>query len=300
MNHKVRLAIVIVVTLWASAFVGIKIGLQTFSPEGLALSRYLVASVVMGIIYFFSPRTTGINVRDKLGLLLTGVIGIGVYNLTLNYGEMSVSSGMAGFLASQTPVLTTLFAVMFLGEELTAFRVFGFAVSIFGVVLIAVGETKSASYNIGILYLLCALLAGSLYSILQKPYMNKYTTLEATTHVIWGGTLFLMIYVSHLHADILHASILTALDVIYLGVFPAALAYAVWGYVLSQIPVSRAVSFVYAMPFVAALLGWLFLGEIPARLSVVGALLAISGVWLISQSYRPVKVIGNNACDTCS
>lgn len=286
MHYKVRLALILVITLWASAFVGIKAGLQTFSPEGLALSRYLIASLILGVIYLFSPKKNRISYRDKLGLLLTGVIGIGAYNLTLNHGEITVSSGMAGFIASQTPVLTTLFAVIFLGEELTPLRITGFLISIFGVMLIAVGETGVTSYNSGILYLLGAMLAGSVYSILQKPYMSRYTTIQATTYVIWGGTLFLMLYAAHLRTDLSRASLATILDVIYLGVFPAALAYAIWGYVLSQIPVSRAVSFVYAMPFIAAMLGWVFLGEIPARLSVAGALLAVTGVWLISQSYR--------------
>lgn len=295
MDMKTRIAVISVITLWASAFVGIKAGLQTFSPEGLSLTRYLIASIVIGVFYFLTQRKSKVTNRDKIALLLTGVISIGCYNLMLGYGELSVSSGMAGFIASQNPVLTTMFAVMFLGETLTPLRITGFVVSIFGVTLIAAGEAGVVAFNVGILYMLLALLAGSVHSVLQKPFMQRYNALEATTYIIWGGTLFLMIYASHLKVDLANATWFTLLDVVYLGVFPAVVAYVAWGYILSKIPVSRASSFVYAMPFIAAFLGWALLGEVPAMTSMLGALLAIFGVWLISQSYRKQELVAEPA-----
>lgn len=286
MSIKTKFALIIALLLWASAYVGIRAGLQEYTPEGLALLRYIVASIFMGIIYFRSHQRQMIVGRHMLALLAIGVIGIGIYNITLNYGELAISSGMASFITAQSPIITTILAMMFLGEELSVVRVFGFIVSIAGVALITLGEIGGMEWNISVACILLATLASGFYSVLQKPFLNKQNALEATTYVIWGGTIFLSFYTPQLHAELVHASLFATLTVVYLGIFPAALGYICWTYALTQMPVTRAASFLYFMPFAATLLGWLLLDEIPALLSVLGGLLAIFGVWLVNHSYR--------------
>jgi len=286
MSFKTKIALAVAIFLWASAFVGIRAGLQGYSPEGLALLRYMIASICMGIFYYGLPQRSKIQFRDKCALLLVGAVGIGLYNLTLNYGELSISSGMASFIISQAPVITAVFAIIFLGERLNLSSIIGFTVSIVGVALITMGEKGGIKWDSSIFYILIATFAGSMYSVLQKPFLKKYHAVETTTYVIWGGTLFLAIYVPALRHDLLNASFKTTLTVAYLGVFPAAVGYIAWSYALSAIPASRAVSFLYFTPFVATLLGWVWLHEIPVGLSIVGGACAILGVWLVNQSYR--------------
>lgn len=289
MINKSRAAIAATILLWASAFVGIRAGLGGYSPGGLALLRFLVASVVMALFYFNRPRHYSINWYDKFGLMMVGVVGIGFYNLTLNYGETAVSSGVASFIISQSPVVTTFFAVLFLGEKLTPQRLLGFMVSLIGVVIIAYGEIGEFKLTAGLIYVLAAMVAGSLYSILQKPYLKKYSPIETASYVIWGGTSFLMIFIPQLTHDLHIASLTYTLIVVYLGIFPAALAYLAWSYTLRNLSVSHAVSYLYLLPFITAMLGWLLLGEVPALLSVVGAVIAISGVWLVGRSYQKIN-----------
>lgn|SRR3990167_7291207 len=294
MSNKTKIAMVMAIFLWASAFVAIRAGLRVYSPEGLALLRYLIASACMAVIYYRLPQKSLLRIRDVVALLSIGGVGIGIYNLTLNYGELSISSGMTSFITSQSPIITTIFAVVFFGEKINLLRCLGFTISIGGVVLIAFGEIGSLKWDMGMTYVLLATLAAGCYSILQKPFLKKCHAIEATTYVIWGGTLFLAIYTPQLQHDLLTASLNATLTVIYLGVFPAAIGYLAWSYVLADIPASKAVSFLYFMPFVATLLGWLCLGEVPVWLSLVGGILAICGIWLINQSYLPIKMKANH------
>lgn len=291
MSYTIRAAIAIAIILWASAFVGIRMGLQEYSPEGLALLRYLVASALMGVIYYNMPQRNKIDLVDKIKLFIIGIIGIGVYSLMLNYGEIGVSSGVASFITAQSPALTAIFAIIFLGETLTVQRVAGFLVSMVGVVFIAYGEIGEFTLTPSLLYVLAAMLAGSCYSIMQKPLLKKYNAIEATTYVIWGGTLFLLFHVGKMEHDLVQASLYATLTVVYLGIFPAALAYIAWNYVLQNMSVSHTVSYMYTMPFVAAIMGWLLLGEKPAVISVIGAMIAIAGVWLVNQSYQTEIVV---------
>ncbi|MBX3708818.1 MAG: DMT family transporter [Gammaproteobacteria bacterium] len=291
MTKKTKSAIAITIVLWASGFVGIRVGLRGYSPEGLALLRYLIASICMAIIYFRLPKRSSMRLLDMAALMCVGAIGIGLYNLTLNYGELSISSGIASFITSQAPIITTVLAVCFLGESISTPQILGLMVSVMGVALITFSEKGGLKWDTGVFYILIATLAAGLFSVLQKPFLKKYHAIEATTYIIWGATLFLSLYIPKLQHDLMFAPLKTTIIVLYLGIFPAAIAYVAWSYVLAKMPASQAVSFLYFMPFVATLLGWLCLGEVPVMMSLVGGLLAIIGVWLVNQSYRfiPVK-----------
>lgn len=286
MKSKTKVAITAAILFWASAFVGIRAGLHGYSPEGLALLRFMVASLVMGIFYFCARPANSLSLKDKLGLMMVGLIGIGVYNVTLNYGEIAVSSGVASFIIAQSPVLTTAFAVLFLGEKLTLTRVSGFIISLIGVTIIAYGEIGKFELTSGLIYVLIAMASGSVYNIMQKPYTKKYSAVQTATYIIWGGTLSMLVFLPKMQFDITHADLSYTLIVIYLGIFPAALAYLAWSYTLQNLSVSHAVSYLYLLPFVTAIMGWLVLGEVPAFISIMGALIAVGGVWLVGQSYQ--------------
>lgn len=287
MSLKIKCAVFIAILLWASAYVGIRASLQDFSPEGLALLRYLIASSCMALFYFWSPNRQKLPKRDMCSLMAIGAIGIGLYNLSLNYGELTISSGIASFIISQSPIITAIIASLFYGEKLNLMRVLGFIVSMSGVALIATGELGGFKLSTGLYYILLATIAGGSYSVLQKPFLKKYHAIQTTTYVIWGGTLFLIVYFPLLKHDLTHASLKSILWVIYLGIFPAALSYVAWSYALVEISASQAVSFFYFMPLLATLLGWLFLDEVPMLVSFIGGAIAILGVWFVNRSYKP-------------
>src|SRR5436190_11936201 len=107
---KLNFTILSTIFLWASAFVGIRQGLHYYSPEGLALLRYLIASFCMAIIYYRLPNRVYMPLMDRIKLLLIGIVAIGIYNLSLNYGELVVPSGTASFIVSQSPIITAILA----------------------------------------------------------------------------------------------------------------------------------------------------------------------------------------------
>jgi drug/metabolite transporter (DMT)-like permease len=71
--------------------------------------------------------------------------------------------------------------------------------------------------------------------------------------------------------------------VIYLGIFPGAIAYVSWAYALARTPASMAGSFLYPVPVVGMIIAWFWLGEIPSILSLLGGILVISGIMIVNR-----------------
>ena len=280
-DTRTLIALGVTLLFWASAFAGIRAGLEAYAPGHLALFRFLVASVVLAG-YAVSTRMRLPDKRDLPAILLLGFLGITVYHTALTYGEVTVTAGAASLLIAFAPVCIVLLAAVFLGERLRVWGWLGIAVSFAGVVLIALGEGEGVQFDSGAFLILLAAFSASLYIVFQKRYLIKYSAIQFTTYAIWAGTLFLLVFLPGLAQTIRIAPLDTTLAVVYLGVFPAALAYVTWTYALSRAPASIVASFLYLSPVLAILIAWVWLGEMPVALSLIGGFISLSGVILVN------------------
>jgi drug/metabolite transporter (DMT)-like permease len=247
-----------ILVLWGSAFPGIRAALQTYSPHHLAALRFLVASAALGLIFAFRqlPR---LEWRDAPAIFLNGVVGIGFYNLFLNTGQLTVDAGAASLLVNTAPLWTLLWSVMYLGERPLWSGWVGLIISFIGVSLIALRHGSKLELNHGALLVLGASIAHSVYIVLMKRNVARYGALAATSFAVWTGTLFLLCFSRGLVNAVIHAPLSATALVVYLGLFPAALAYVMWSQVLDHFPASRAVSFLFFVPVTAFLwrgFGW--------------------------------------------
>lgn len=104
------------ILLWGSAFPGIRVGLEAYTPEHLTLLRMLLASLALLIFAFISGMRAP-ELSDIPAILLLGGLGFTVYHIALNYGEKSVNAGSASLIVSITPIFTAILAFIFFRND---------------------------------------------------------------------------------------------------------------------------------------------------------------------------------------
>ena len=276
-------AIALIVTLlpWASAFAGIRAGLEGYSPGALVLFRFLIASTGL-ILYALFTHMHLPALRDLPALFFLGFAGITTYQVCLTFGEQSVSAGTASFLVATVPCFTALLAFFFLRERLKLLGAIGIIISFVGVAIISFSGKSGFSFTPGTLLIVLASFSESIAFIMQKRFMHKYTSLELATYMMWTGTVFMLVFTPELLRQLPAATLTPTLSIVYLGLFPAAISYVAWSYTLSRVPASTATSFLNLSPVLALLISWLWLNEVPAPLEIVGGIVVIMGVLIVN------------------
>ena len=188
-----------VLVFWSSAFICIKLALQSFSPEVLALFRYLIASLVMAIFFFHIKGRKIPTSRDFSFLILSGLTGVTLYNLALNYSEIHIEPAIASFFNSMVPICSLLIAMYLFQEKVKKVAWVCIAVSVLGLLLILISSLYS-NQNVhssmgGCISLMVAVLAMGFYSNIQRLLLERgFKPLEMTAWSIWFGTICMLFF----------------------------------------------------------------------------------------------------------
>ena len=285
-------AVLITVSLWSSAFVGIRSADRSLSPGALAFGRLLVGSVVLGA--FLLLRREPLPRRSALwGVVVCGVLWFGVYNVVLNEAEKRVDAGIAAMLVNVGPILIAILAGLILREGFPPRLFVGCLVSFAGAALIGAATSERGSTEAwGAVLCLIAALAYAGGVVAQKPVLDGASPLSVTWLACTVGAVSCLPYAPALVHELPHARASAIGWTIYLGAAPTAIGFLTWAYALARTTAGRMGSTTYLVPPLAVLLGWALLGEIPPALALPGGLLCLVGVALARTGVGRSKLRG--------
>lgn len=282
LDLKPLAATAISLVLWASAFPGIRAALAGYPPGDLVLLRFLIASASLAVWALVS-RMPLPGWKDLLPMAGLGLLGIAGYQIALTFGQQSITAGAAVLIVTLTPIFMALFGTLLLGEKLTILGWLGTFISFAGVAVVSFGESGGFKWSNGVTLVLLATLATSLFFVLQRPFLKRVSPLQMTTIGIWAGTaLMAAIWLPGLVPAIRHAPPAATMAIVYLGVLPGALAYVTWAYALSKMPASLLGISLYLEPPLTIAIAFIWLGELPSAITILGGLVVVAGVVISS------------------
>ncbi|MEX5493098.1 DMT family transporter [Pseudomonas asgharzadehiana] len=287
---KLTLVIAGVILCWAFSPTGVHMGLHSYSPGQLALLRFLIASVFMGgvalVVGIGRPR-----LRDVPWLLVLGFFGVFLHHMSLNAGQQWVTAAASSVLAQSVPLFSVLIAFCCLKERVSAWRWGCVLLGLLGVLVVIWGDLGVGDLDPRGLLILLAALSWSVYFAIQKHYAHRYSPLTMACYMVWSGTLMLCVNLPGLPTAVMRAPLQQNLAVLVLGIFPSALAYLAWGYVLKHVEVSRASVAMYLIPPVAMVMAATLLGERITLQVVLGGVIVLASVAAISLEGRWRSVV---------
>lgn len=266
----------------------IKIGVETIPPLTLAAGRVLLAAVVLAGFARFQGVRLPREPRVWAYCFLLGLLGNGLPFTLINWGEEHVDSGQAAILMAVMPMVTIVLAHFFtVGDRMTPAKVIGVVFG-FGGVVVLVGPEAVKGLG-GDVWRQLAISGGavcySLAVILTRNMPPSLLMARSAGSLIAGALMMTPVALVVEQPWILNPATDGLLAMVYLGLFPTALATIVLFYLVQQ----RGPSFVafsnYLIPIFAVLWGASFLDEELSGQAGAALLVILSGM-VITQFRR--------------
>ncbi|MBN2657840.1 MAG: EamA family transporter [Spirochaetales bacterium] len=270
--------------LWATAFAGVKTGLQYTDPLSFAGMRFFLAGLIL--LPFCGPP---LRIVREIGKYWKVILTVAFFQTVLLYSLFFLSMDMVeastgAIVNGISPLVGALLAHFLLageGNRLTARKVLSFVIAVAGIVFIGAGKGDLSTIGgrreiLGIFLML----AGSISSAFASIYIARKKSpinpvLLNSLQISTGGVvLFLLSLISgSFRSDIFlnpGSGFFPAL--IYLA-FLSATAFSIWFYLLKDrgVPVPTLSIWKFIIPVTGAIFSWIVIpGESPDYLSLSG------------------------------
>ena len=280
--------LVILSAIWGSAFFAIKVGLNGFSPTGVASLRLIIASIFLLFFFYIQKKKIIFTKKNLLLLIIIGIIGNFIPFFLISWAEQFILSSTAGMLMAIGPIITLIMShFLTKNDRFTMIKFISVAVGLIGVLFIfnfnSIDNLLVDNYLDLISKFLVVLAAfGYMFSnILAYEKLNDIDSFTITTFATTFGAIFsIPFFIIDMNFNNFVFDYNSIYAVIYLGIFPTAIAFQ-FRYYITKTSGPVFLSYVaYLIPAFAVIWGYILLSENISINSIIGILLILLGVYL--------------------
>ena len=259
--------------------------------------RWGIAGIVLIIYSFFKKKSLRFNSFDEAWktVLLSSLRAL--TSVTLLIGYANISSGIASTINFMYPVIVTLCMVMFFGEKRAFVDYLAIAASIFGVYLLASGDSIVAHEGNTKLGLACSVISAfsfaAYYIVMKQTKADKIEVVKFTT---WVMTMSAIIFIAC--AFIFEGKLTLVTDgrnwmnILGLGLWATMISNFTGVKAIRRIGPTLTSVLGALQPVTAVILGVLFLSEHLYMRSVVGISIILISVCIIVMHQKKPKHSG--------
>jgi drug/metabolite transporter (DMT)-like permease len=267
-------------------FVAGKYALSGFPPLTVAWGRFALATLLLWLwVGWSAPGARRLTAHDLLLIAGMGLTAMAGFNILLFYGlTMAPAADAAIISPGVSPVLTAVLAWRFLGERIGIRGAAGLLAGAVGLVLvIAPAGGGSSARVLGDLLFAAGSALWGVYSLIVKAATRRFTPPVATFYACAAAALVLAPLAA---AERGWAALATATPgawagLLYLAVFPTALAFVFFHVGVMRLGATGATSFALLIPVFGVVLAAVVLGERLAARTALGGALVVAGLWLM-------------------
>ena len=268
------------VALWGTSFLGIKISLQSFTPDQVVVLRLSIGAAVLTAFMLARGKRLPSKPIAWVHFMLLGLVGNVLPFWFIAKGQMLVTSGMAGLLMAIMPLMTLILAHFFItGENLNRNKLLGFVFGISGITLI-LGPTLLGSQNslVGCLLVLSAATLYATNTIIARRLPTYSSAVVSTGVTMCAAIISLILWPSVLDIDWQQTSSLALFTIIWLGIFPTGVAAIIFFVLIRRAGPTFLSNINYLIPLVAYFTGAIVLGELMVWHDMIALVAILFGI----------------------
>lgn len=220
------------ILIWSSAFIIIKILLQTYDAFTISVFRFFLTGLIL-LVYIVLKNMKFPKKKDIILFIISGINGFVLHVLFLNIGLNLISPGVASIINSTSPIITSILSIYFFQEKLNKKAWIFIFISFLGILILSVYKDNKISFNIGIIWVLFASINLSIYNITQKKLTNKYTAIESVIFSIFFASIIWIILSPTTILKFHSLNMKFFILILYLTIIVGIISYFLWSKALS-------------------------------------------------------------------
>jgi drug/metabolite transporter (DMT)-like permease len=270
--------------IWGVNIVVVKAALGVFSPLEFNAFRFAIGGVVIALV----ARRLGRRTPDRADwkrLALIGLLGNAVYQVAFIEGLDHTRAGNASLIMGTGPIYTALLSHLRGHESVRGRDAAGILLSTLGLASVVLGSGAEVGFGAGLggdLLVLCSTICWSIYTVGNKPMVDRYGAITATawTMAIGAVPIVLLGAPAALRHDLGTVPPVAWGAVGYSALFALVVAFLFWYRGVEKLGATRTATYANFQPVIVLLLSWPLLGEVPTAWQLVGAGGIFTGIYL--------------------
>lgn len=281
--------LLLLATLWASAFILIKIAVVEVPPLTLIASRTLIASIillgVMALRGIKLPRDPDVWRRFMIQASLNSVVPFAL----IAWAESHVDAGLAVILGSNAPIFAVLLALLFVRHESPSLRQgIGIMIGLAGICLV-IGVNALSGLGKDVVAQLALVLATVAFGaavLFGRNFNGLDSIVPAAGSLLCGACVLVPASLIVDHPWTLTPSTGTIIALLVLAVFSTAGAFVIYFHLIRTLgPVGTTAQAYLRVPIGVAL-SVVFLGETVSATAGIGLVCVVAGIALMTIQRR--------------
>jgi drug/metabolite transporter (DMT)-like permease len=285
----VYLFIVLAMFFWGISFVWVTQAFEIgFRPISVVFLRLVIASIVLTIVSFLFKNTEKIQKKDYKLIFFLAFAEPFCYFLGEKFGMLYVTATTASIMVATIPLITPIFAWIFLQERVSVLQIAGFVISFMGVMFLVVDNLNMGGEPIGFILMFIAVLSGTAYGIILKKLTCNYNALTITKYqTIIGMLLFMPLFFIFDTRQFfsLPVSLFDFRFILLLGALPSSVSFTFLTIGVHHLGTARTYIFSNLIPVFTAVIAFYVLKESFTAAKLIAMIIVILGL-VVSQIKR--------------
>ncbi|MRX10399.1 EamA family transporter [Pseudoduganella sp. FT25W] len=271
----------IVVIIWGTNFVAMKVGLRNLTPFQMGAARYVFA--ILPLILFVRPP----KLAPKWVIAYGMSQGVGQFGLLFLSLKVGMSASLASVILQTQVFFTAIFGFMLLKEHASRALITGLLLAALGLACFGASSLQSVSSSditpAGFVLCLVGAAMWAVSNIVVRRAQKETPDFDVISFIVWCGAVpvvpFMLLSLAFddpaTRWQWLGAPFITWVAVAYVGWISTIIGYAMWTRLLKRHPVNRVAPFSLGVPVVGIASGMLALGDVITAWQWAGVLLIV-------------------------